>query len=211
MICLSNLAIDPLLAVYPFKWIWPECYRPAATPCWDMQFSPFLSTSSCILSMYIPTYICICVFIFAQFAQVSCRADQQLHQLHKTTGLCRETRLIFSSDCSLLWLCGWFFSYCKIDAILFHFDLLMLEFYPELHMRSCCVHDVHFSMMYHCVHGVSLCSWCVNVFIVCTMYMCPWCGHVLIVCTCVQVVYMCSLFMVCTNRKSKWQIFSRCE
>ena len=205
MICLSNLAIDPLLAVYPFKWIWPECYRPAATPCWDMQFSPFLSTSSCILSMYIPTYICICVFIFAQFAQVSCRADQQLYQLHKTTGLCRETRLIFSSDCSLFMMMVWlipFILQIRCDLISFR----SLEFHPELHMRSCCVHDVHFSMMYHCVHVVSLCSWCVHrVYNV----------HVSMMWPCAHSVYMCSgcvhVSMVCTNQKSKWKIFSRCE
>ena len=112
--------------------------------------------------MYIPKCICICVLIFAQFAQVPCRANQQLHQLHKTTGLCRETRLIFSSDCSLFMMMVWLIPFIlQIRCNLISFR--SLGFHPELHIRSgcvqctlhiCswCVHGVHVSMMYS--HGI---------------------------------------------------------
>ena len=160
--------------------------------------------------MYIPKCICICVLIFAQFAQVPCRADQQLHQLHKTTGLCRETRLIFSSDCSLFMMMVWLIPFIlQIRCYLISFRSL------DAWILSRAAHAFMLCTWCAFFHDVSLCSWRVPVFLVCKCVHRVYNVHVSMMWPCVHSVYMCSgcvhVFMVCTNRKSKWKIFSRCE
>ena len=165
--------------------------------------------------MYIPKCICICVLIFAQFAQVSCRADQQLYQLHKTTGLCRETRLIFSSDCSLFMMMVWLIPF----ILQIRCNLISWISSRAAHaFMLCTIYTVHmFLVCTWCafVHDLSMCSWRVHVFLVCKCVHRVYNVHVSMMWPCVHSVYMCSdcvhAFMVCTYWKSQWKILFRCE
>ena len=82
----------------------------------------------------------------------------------------------------------------------------------------CTMYTVHmFLVCTWCafVHDLSMCSWRIHVFLVCKCVHRVYNVHVSMMWPCVHSVYMCSgcvhVSMVCTNRKTKWQIFSRCE